>query len=128
VDEDARTAGAQVGAQQATGPAEQRERTPEEIRADIERTRREVGDTAEALAAKTDVKARASERIDEIKANVRDKAENLKPSGGSTSQGGAADAGGQLIAKVRANPAPVALGSAVLFGFLAGRLTGRRGS
>ena len=126
MDEDARTAGAQVGAEQATEPA-QRDRTPEEIRADIERTRQQVGDTAEALAAKTDVKARASERIDEIKANVRDKAENLKP-GGSTGQSGAADAGGQLVAKVRANPAPVALGSAVAFGFLIGRLTGRRAS
>ena len=122
MDQDARTAGPPVDRE----PAE-RDRTPEEIRADIERTRREVGDTAEALAAKTDVKARASERIDEIKANVRDKADHLKPSGGSTGQSGA-DAGAQLVAKVRANPAPVALGSAVVFGFLIGRLAGRRGS
>jgi ElaB/YqjD/DUF883 family membrane-anchored ribosome-binding protein len=120
VDEDARSAGSPVGAEAAG-----RDRTPEDIRADIERTRREVGDTAEALAAKTDVKARASERIDEIKSNVREKAEQIKPSGGGGGES-ATDAGGQLVAKVRANPAPAALGSAALFGFLIGRLTGRR--
>ncbi|NUT55002.1 MAG: DUF3618 domain-containing protein [Thermoleophilia bacterium] len=84
--EDARTAGAQVSA----------ERTPEEIRADIERTRVELGDTAEALAAKTDVKARASERIDELKANVR------------------------------ANPVPVALGAGAVLGFVVWRIAARR--
>ena len=86
-----------------------------------------MGDTAEALAAKTDVKARAGERIDEIKANVREKADHLKPSGDS-SGGGASEAGAQLVAKVRANPAPFALGSAVVCGFLIGRLAGRRAS
>jgi hypothetical protein len=123
VDEETRTAGSPVGAEQAQEPAE-RDRTPEEIRADIERTREEVGDTAEALAAKTDVKARAHERFEEVKANVRAKADQVKSSGGTSSDGSGID-GGQLIAAVRANPAPVALGSAVLFGFLLGRLTGR---
>lgn len=33
-------------------------RTPEEIRADIEATRRELGDTVDALSLKLDVKAR----------------------------------------------------------------------
>ena len=81
MDEDPRTAGAPVSV----------ERTPEQIRADIERTRADLGDTAEALAAKTDVKARASERIDEVKANVR------------------------------ANPVPVAVGAVVLVGLLVWR-------
>ena len=120
MDEDARTAGSPVGAAPAEAPAD-RDRTPEEIRADIERTREQVGDTAEALAAKTDVKARAQERFEEVKSNVRAKADQVKPSGGSP---GGVDAG-RLVAAVRANPAPVALGSAVVFGFLVGRLTGR---
>ena len=81
MDEDPGTAGAPVSV----------ERTPEQIRADIERTRADLGDTAEALAAKTDVKARASERIDEVKANVR------------------------------ANPVPVAVGAVVLVGLLVWR-------
>ena len=127
MDQDARTAGSPVGAEQAGEPAEQRDRTPDEIRADIENTRRQVGDTAEALAAKTDVKARASDRINDIKANVREKADHLKP-GGEGGGGSASEAGGQLVAKVRANPAPFALGSAVVFGFLIGRLARRRAS
>lgn len=45
-------------------------RSAEEIRAEIEQTRDELGDTVEALAAKTDVKARAQERIQEVKGNV----------------------------------------------------------
>jgi Protein of unknown function (DUF3618) len=36
--------------------------SPEELRADIERTREQLGDTVEALVAKTDVKARAVQR------------------------------------------------------------------
>jgi hypothetical protein len=36
--------------------------SPEELRADIERTREQLGGTVEALVAKTDVKARAVQR------------------------------------------------------------------
>lgn len=46
-------------------------RTPEEIRADIEHTREELGDTAAALASKADVKARAHEKVEETKASVK---------------------------------------------------------
>jgi len=85
-------------------------RSPEEIRADIEQTREEVGDTVEALAAKTDVKAQARGRIDEVKA----KAKSSTP-----------ESGQQVVAKVRENPAPVVLGAAVLVAFLIGRRTAR---
>ena len=69
MDEAARTSGQPVG-------EEENGRTPErnpqlapndELRADIEETRRELGDTVEELAAKTDVKAHAQAKIDEIK-------------------------------------------------------------
>jgi hypothetical protein len=89
-------------------------RTPEAIEADIERTREQLGDTVEALAAKTDVKARAQERVDEIKAKAR----AVAPA--SAQQGGE-----QLLAKVRENPAPFALGGAVLLAFLIGRRSAR---
>lgn len=46
-------------------------RTPEEIRADIEHTREELGDTAAALASKADVKTRAHEKVEDTKANVK---------------------------------------------------------
>ena len=49
-------------------------RTPEDIERDIERTREELGDTVAALAAKTDVKARVHEKVDETKVKVSEKA------------------------------------------------------
>ena len=49
---------ARTGSQEVDTDADS-DRSPEEIRADIERTRRELGDTAAAVAAKADVKAQA---------------------------------------------------------------------
>jgi hypothetical protein len=51
---------------QATG----QERS-EQLRSEIEDLREDVGDTAAALAAKTDVKARARERADELKLRAK---------------------------------------------------------
>jgi hypothetical protein len=66
VDEATRTSGPEVEGQQD-------QRSPEEIRADIKQTREELGDTVEELAAKTDVKAKAQEKADEIKQTASDK-------------------------------------------------------
>jgi Protein of unknown function (DUF3618) len=115
VDQDPRTAGAAVSAGEAG------ERTPEEIQADIERTREELGDTVEALAAKTDVKARAHERVEEIKENLKGKAEQAKSATPDSAQQG----GQAIVEKVRANPAPYVLGGAVLLAFLIGRRSAR---
>lgn len=60
MDEATRTSGPEVEGQQD-------QRSPEEIRADIRETRRELGDTVEELAAKTDVKAKAQEKIESVK-------------------------------------------------------------
>jgi len=43
------------------------------LTADIERTRQELGETVEALVAKTDVKARAQHRAAEIAGSLRGK-------------------------------------------------------
>jgi hypothetical protein len=43
---------------------------PAQIREEIEATRRELGDTVEALAAKTDVKAHARERVERTKESL----------------------------------------------------------
>jgi ElaB/YqjD/DUF883 family membrane-anchored ribosome-binding protein len=123
MDEGARTAGSSV----EPGGSERESRTPEEIRADIEQTREQVGDTVEALAAKTDVKTQAKQRIEEIKGNVRQRGEALKARAQSTTPETAQQGGQQVVAKVRANPAPFAIGGAILAGFLLGRLTGRGG-
>ena len=83
-------------------------RSPEEIRRDIERTRLELGDTVEALGKKTDVKGQAREKVDEIKQRVS-----------SATPSSAHEAGS--VAK--RNPLPFAIGAAVAFGFLIGRIT-----
>ncbi|WP_405836898.1 DUF3618 domain-containing protein [Streptomyces sp. NBC_01518] len=51
------------------------EATPstDELRAQVEATREELGETVEALAAKADVKARAQEKADTVKQQVEEK-------------------------------------------------------
>ena len=124
MDQDERTEGAAVSAP-AGSDDDQETRTPDEIRSDIDETRGDVGDTVEALAAKTDVKAQARDRIDEIKGNVRAKADQAKAKAQSTTPETAQQGGRQVVAKVQANPAPVVLGAAVLVAFLIGRRTAR---
>jgi ElaB/YqjD/DUF883 family membrane-anchored ribosome-binding protein len=46
----------------------------EDIQADIEKTRHELGNTVEALAAKADVKGQAQRKAGEVKARLTDKA------------------------------------------------------
>jgi hypothetical protein len=53
-------------------------RTPEDVRAEIEQTRAELGDTVEALAVKADVKGQAKHAVSEARATVSDKAEDAR--------------------------------------------------
>ena len=81
-----------------------------ELRAEIEDVREDLGDTAAALAAKTDVKARAQERVDEIKQEARAKVPDSPQSALDT---------------VRANPVPVIVGAAVVLAIVIWRRSGR---
>ncbi|MBT2489591.1 DUF3618 domain-containing protein [Streptomyces sp. ISL-96] len=47
---------------------------PDELRAQVEKTREELGRTVEALAAKADVKAQAQQKAAKVKSVVQDKA------------------------------------------------------
>ena len=49
---------------------EQAQQTPEQIRAEIERTRRELGDTVDALSHKANVKEQARLKKDEVQERV----------------------------------------------------------
>ena len=84
--------------------AQTQPRSPEEIRADIEATRRELGDTAAALAQKTDVKARAQEKVAGVKESI-----SHVPTAGT----------------VKRHPLPVAAIGAFVAGFVIGRLSAR---
>jgi ElaB/YqjD/DUF883 family membrane-anchored ribosome-binding protein len=52
---------------------------PEAIRADIERTRAEMGDTVEALGYKADVKSRAKDKVTETKDRLTGKVSDTAP-------------------------------------------------
>jgi uncharacterized protein YdbL (DUF1318 family) len=116
MDEDPRATGAQVSEGGGT-------RSPDEIRADIEQTREEVGDTVEALAAKTDVKAQARQRVDEVKSNLHAKTDQVKAKVTDATPASAQAGGQTLVAKVRENPTPFVLGGAMLLAFVIGRRT-----
>ncbi len=84
------------------------ERSPEEIRAEIEGTREELADTAAALALKADVKGRAQDRVQEIKSDVKEKVADVTPD----SPG---DAAQSVQSAAKRNPVPTAaIGAAVI--------------
>jgi Protein of unknown function (DUF3618) len=47
------------------------QQTPEEIRREIEQTRRELGDTVDALSQKADIKQQARIKKDEVEERVK---------------------------------------------------------
>jgi ElaB/YqjD/DUF883 family membrane-anchored ribosome-binding protein len=101
---------------------------PEAIRREIEETREDLGDTAAALAAKTDVKARAKEKVDSVKQTISEKKESIGSStgGNGDGQGAGAQANAaftQAKSKAQENPIPVAAIGAFVVGFLLGRIT-----
>ena len=98
---------------------------PEQLREEIEETRQELGDTVEALAAKTDVKRQAKRKVEETKSSVAEKKDELLGKARDASPDSAAGAASQASEKARANPLPLAAAGAFLAGFLAGRITKR---
>ena len=119
MDEAARTGGQEVGADT------DQQRSPEEIRADIEQTRHELGDTAAAVAAKADVKAQAKAKADEAKQRATEKKDELLGKAKEASPDSAGQFAGQAATTAKENPLPVAAGAAFVAGFVLGRLTRR---
>ncbi|HEY1485899.1 MAG TPA: DUF3618 domain-containing protein [Micromonosporaceae bacterium] len=94
-------------------------RGPEELRADIEATRQDLGETVEALAAKTDVKARAKgaagEAVEQAKDTVRSVRDQAGDATKSTIQS-VRDHADEAVARVpeqARKPLPVAVMAAV---------------
>ena len=96
------------------------ERTPEQIEADIDKTREELGDTVEALAAKTDVKARAKEKVTETKETLSEKVSGIGDSARDAAPDSASAGAQQAAALVKENPEYTALGGAFLAGVIFG--------
>ena len=99
---------------------------PQQLRAEIERTRRELGDTVAALAEKTDVKARAKEKVSEVRHTMSEKKTELMGKARESSPEGASSAAVQARAKAQENPIPTAALAAFVGGVLFGRITKRR--
>src|SRR3954451_14353045 len=85
---------------------------PDAIRAQIEDTRGQMGDTIEAIGYKTDVKSRARDKVN----RVMGKANDATPSTGDVKQGAQ-----QAVSVAQENPLGLAIG-AVAAGFIAGML------
>ncbi len=98
---------------------------PEQIREEIESTREELGDTVAALSAKTDVKAQAKRKVDETKATVAEKKDELLGKAKAASPQSAATAVTGVSKQAKQYPLPVAAAGTFVFGFLAGRISKR---
>ncbi len=99
------------------------DKSPEELRQDIEETRQQLGDTVEALAEKTDVKAQAKRRIDSLKGTARQKQEQAKAKAKAAAPESAGAGAQQVVGAAKQNPVPVATAGAFVAGFLLGRWT-----
>jgi ElaB/YqjD/DUF883 family membrane-anchored ribosome-binding protein len=108
------------------------EKDQEQLQHEIEETRAELGDTVDALAQKADVKARVSEKVEQRKAALRERQEDIKArvSGARervsrTTPEEAKHAASQFARTAEERPLP-AIAVALGLGLLIGRAIGRR--
>ena len=98
---------------------------PDQLREEIEATRREMGDTVEALAYKADVKARVRDKIGSTKESAAQKKDDLMGKARETSPDSVTSGAAQATQMAKENPLPVAAIGAFVGGFLLGRITKR---
>jgi hypothetical protein len=110
---------------QAGPDVAQSERSPEQIQAEIEDTREQLGETVAAVGAKADIKAQARGKVAEAKQTVQARKDVLLARAKSSSPESASSGAQQLKAKAQENPLPFAVGGALLVGILVGRRAGR---
>jgi ElaB/YqjD/DUF883 family membrane-anchored ribosome-binding protein len=115
-----------------SAPDPSREKDPERIREGIEQTREELGETVEALAAKTDIKAQAKRRADEGKQALRkhqqraqEKASAARERMSNATLEDAKEIAGQAVAAAERRPLP-AIGGALIVGVFFGWALRRR--
>jgi ElaB/YqjD/DUF883 family membrane-anchored ribosome-binding protein len=108
-------------------PAESSEeaKTPAEIRAEIDQTREELGDTVEALAEKTDVKAQAKAKVEDVKTQAKAKVEEVKAKAAEAAPESPQEGVQQVQTLVKQNPKPAAIAGAALVLFVLWRLLRR---
>ncbi len=102
--------------------SEAEEKSPAEIRAEIEETRQKLGDTVEALAEKTDVKAQAKGKIEDVKGQAKAKVEDVKVKAKEAAPESPQEGVRQAQAVVKQNPKPTAIAGALVVLFVLWRL------
>ena len=101
------------------------QRDPQQIQQEIEITRAELGETVVALTQKADVKAQARTKLQQTRATVSARTDQVLARAREASPDSAGWAATRLSQRVRENPLPVAVVAAIAVGFLAGRLAKR---
>jgi ElaB/YqjD/DUF883 family membrane-anchored ribosome-binding protein len=97
----------------------------EEIGAAIEQTREQLGETVEALAEKTNIKAQAKSRISAAKETAESKRDEYTAKARQAAPGSASAGADQLAATIKGKPLPFAVGLAFVLGLTLGWLFGR---
>lgn len=95
---------------------------PLQIRQDIEATREDLGETVEALAAKTDVTGQAKRKLKETKVQVTEKAEGIAGRVKEATPESATTAAGHAAQGARHKPILLALAAFALGYLIARRL------
>jgi ElaB/YqjD/DUF883 family membrane-anchored ribosome-binding protein len=109
-----------------TGDGETTQKTPEELREEIEQTRQELGDTVEALAEKTDVKTQAKVRIDSLKDSALNKKDEFASRAKQATPESASAGAQQVVSTIKRDPLPFTGIAVFAAGLLVGWLIGRR--
>jgi hypothetical protein len=111
-------------------------KSPEEIQAEIDATREELGDTVAAVAEKTDVKKQAKAKVSGVKESaaakagaakekVAEKREQLGTKAGEATPESASAGMQQAQQLARENPVPLAIAGAFIAGFAVAKLRSR---
>lgn len=109
------------------------QRSAEEIRSDIDRTRDDLGDTAAALAGKADVKGQAKSKAEDARQAAREKTEDFAGKArdiASKAQDAAPESVGaganNAVHVARENPVFLMIAAAFVGGLMLGMIMGRR--
>jgi ElaB/YqjD/DUF883 family membrane-anchored ribosome-binding protein len=109
-----------------TGNGDSTQKTPEELRDEIEQTRQELGDTVEALAEKTDVKAQAKDRVNSIKDSALHKKDEFASRAKQATPESASSGAQQVVSTIKRDPVPFTGIAVFATGLFVGWLIGRR--
>lgn len=118
--------GASEGRPTVTGNGESAQKTPEELREDIEQTRQGLGDTVEALAEKTDVKTQAKDRVSAAKESALHKKDEFVSRAKQATPDSASSGAQQVVSTIKRDPVPFTGIAVFAAGLLVGWLIGRR--